>query len=162
MITLIAAADENNAIGHKGELLWHLPFDFKHFKALTTGHCIIMGRKTFETFPKLLPNRTHIVITRQQEYHPEGVIAVSTLNEAIERALSLDASPYIIGGGEIYAQAIPLAHCIELARVHHSFAKADTYFPIINPSEWELIASETILKDEKHAYNFTFETYKRR
>ena len=87
MITLIAAADEHNALGKGSDLLWHLPEDFKHFKRLTTGHCIIMGRKTFETFPKPLPNRTHIVITRQKDYIKEGIIVVNSLEEAIEKAL---------------------------------------------------------------------------
>ena len=90
MITLIAATDKHNALGKGSDLLWHLPEDFKHFKRLTTGHCIIMGRKTFETFPKPLPNRTHIVITRQKDYIKEGIIVVNSLEEAIEKALAID------------------------------------------------------------------------
>ena len=159
MITLIAAAADNNAIGKGSNLLWHLPKDFKHFKNLTTGHCIIMGRKTFETFPKLLPQRTHIVITRQRDYTPEGVIVVGSLQESIREALLIDPCPYIIGGGEIYAQALPLADAIELTRVHHTFAEADVFFPEFNREEWELVASERFEKDERHAYGFTFERY---
>lgn len=163
MITLIAAADSNNAIGQGSQLLWHLPNDFKHFKTLTTGHCIIMGRKTFETFAKPLPNRKHIVITRQPNYQaPEGVAVVSSLAEAINLALTTDPEPYIIGGGEIYAQALPLADKIELTRVHHTFAQADVFFPTIPSSEWQITSSENHSLDEKHLYSFTFETYLRK
>ncbi|GJH41730.1 dihydrofolate reductase [Capnocytophaga sp. HP1101] len=159
MITLIAAVDEHNAIGKGDQLLWHLPEDFKHFKRLTTGHCIIMGRKTFETFPKPLPNRTHIVITRQEDYAKEGVIVVSSVEEAIEKALTIDPNPYVIGGGEIYAQALPLADVIELTRVHHTFREADVFFPEFSSEEWDLVASQHYEKDERHAYDFTFERY---
>lgn len=159
MITLIAAVAENNAIGKGDQLLWHLPEDFKHFKRLTTGHCIIMGRKTFETFPKPLPNRIHIVITHQKGYTKEGAVVVSSVEEAIEKALTIDPNPYVIGGGEIYAQALPFADVIELTRVHHTFAEADVFFPEFNREEWELVASERFEKDERHAYGFTFERY---
>ena len=159
MITLIAAVAENNAIGKGDQLLWHLPEDFKHFKRLTTGHCIIMGRKTFETFPKPLPNRTHIVITRQKGYAKEGAVVVSSVEEAIEKALAIDPNPYVIGGGEIYAQVLLFADAIELTRVHHTFAEADVFFPEFNREEWELVASERFEKDERHAYGFTFERY---
>ena len=159
MITLIAAVAENNAIGKGDQLLWHLPEDFKHFKRLTTGHCIIMGRKTFETFPKPLPNRIHIVITHQKGYTKEGAVVVPSVEEAIEKALVIDPNPYVIGGGEIYAQALPFADVIELTRVHHTFAEADVFFPEFNREEWELVASERFEKDERHAYGFTFERY---
>ena len=159
MITLIAAAADDNAIGRGSNLLWHLPKDFKHFKNLTTGHCIIMGRKTFETFPKLLPQRTHIVITRQRDYTPEGVIVVGSLQEAIREALLIDSCPYIIGGGEIYAQALPLADAIELTRVHHTFAEANVFFPPISSTRFTLVSKEHIAADEKHLYPFTFERY---
>ena len=119
MITLIAAADKHNALGKGSELLWHLPEDFKHFKRLTTGHCIIMGRKTFETFPKPLPNRTHIVITRQKDYIKEGIIVVNSLEEAIEKSLALDPTPYGDNGwGMVY---IPAAEANYLAGVTLSF-----------------------------------------
>ena len=159
MITLIAAVAENNAIGKGDQLLWHLPEDFKHFKRLTTGHCIIMGRKTFETFSKLLPNRIHIVITHQKGYTKEGAVVVSSVEEAIEKALVIDPNPYVIGGGEIYAQALPFADVIELTRVHHTFGEADVFFPEFNREEWQLVASERFEKDERHAYGFTFERY---
>jgi dihydrofolate reductase len=159
-LTLIVAVSENNVIGKDNNLIWHLKNDLQRFKALTSGHCIIMGRKTFESFPKPLPNRTHIVITRQLNYKvPEGVMVVSSLKAAIE-ASKEDPRPYIIGGGEIYKQALPYASIIELTRVHGNF-EGDTYFPEIDLNQWEEIKRERILKDENHACDFSFITYKR-
>lgn len=161
MISLIAAASENNALGYQSELLWHLPDDFKRFKQLTSGHYIIMGRKTLETFPKPLPNRKHIVITRDKDYTSDFAEVVHSLEEALKLAQE-DENPYIIGGGEIYHLAMPIADKIELTRVHHHFEKADAFFPEIEPNDWELVQSEYHPKDEKHLYDFTFETYLRK
>ena len=105
MITIIAAAGENNELGKDNDLVWHLPDDFKRFKQLTTGHHIIMGRKTFESFPKPLPNRTHIVITRKKDYKKEGAVVVHSIKEALKKAEG-DAQPFIIGGGEIYKMGL--------------------------------------------------------
>jgi dihydrofolate reductase len=138
-------------------LLWHLPDDFKRFKQLTTGHYIIMGRKTFESFPKPLPNRTHIVVTHQKEYHREGCIVVKSLEEAID-TVPKEEDVYIIGGGEIYRQSLAITDKIELTKVHHSF-EADTFFPEIDVMQWQLIETEYHSRDEKHAYDFTYETY---
>lgn len=160
MITLIAAAAENNALGKDNDLVWHLPDDFKRFKQLTSGHHIIMGRKTFETFPKLLPNRTHIIITRQQGYQPEGCIVVNSLDKALQHTQG-DNTPYIIGGGEIYKLSMEKADAIELTRVHGDF-EADAFFPEIPESEWELVHSEFHDTDEKHKYSFTYETWHRK
>lgn len=158
MITLIAAAGENNELGKDNNLLWHLPDDFKRFKALTTGHYIVMGRKTFESFPKPLPNRTHIIITRSKDYKvPEDCFVVNDLEKAIE-ICPKNETIYIIGGGEIYKQTITIADCIELTRVHEKF-EADTFFPKVDLSIWQLTSSEFHDKDEKHKYPFTFETY---
>ncbi|MCV9929399.1 dihydrofolate reductase [Flavobacterium sp. LS1R49] len=157
MIIMIAAVAENNALGKNNELVWHLPNDFKRFKALTTGHHIIMGRKTFESFPKPLPNRTHIIITRQDNYQPEGCIIVKSIEEAIAKCPKEEDS-FIIGGGEIYTLGIPFADALEITRVHHSF-EADTYFPEINKKEWKLIESEPNKRDVKHLYDYTYETY---
>ena len=106
-----------------------------------------------------MPNRIHIVITHQKGYTKEGAVVVSSVEEAIEKALAIDPNPYVIGGGEIYAQALPFADVIELTRVHHTFAEADVFFPEFNREEWELVASERFEKDERHAYGFTFERY---
>lgn len=158
MLILIAAAAENNALGKNNNLLWHLPNDFKHFKALTSGHYIIMGRKTFESFPKPLPNRTHIIITRQKKYTvPNGCIVVNSLEKAIE-VCPKNEDLYIIGGGEIYKQAIDLADKVELTRVHTEI-DADTFFPEINTPKWKLVREAYHPKDEKHQYDFSFLTY---
>ncbi|WP_428224415.1 dihydrofolate reductase [Flavobacterium sp.] len=160
-ITLIAAAGQNNELGKDNQLLWHLPDDFKHFKTLTAGHYIIMGRKTFESFPKPLPNRTHIIITRNENYNvPQGCILVNSLQNAIAICPKLE-DLYVIGGGEIYHQSINLANRIELTRVHEVF-EADTYFPTINKDDWTLANSINHPADEKHLYSFTFETYIRK
>jgi len=160
MIILIAAAAENNALGKNNDLIWHLPDDFKRFKALTSGHYIIMGRKTFESFPKPLPNRTHLVITRQKNYRPEGCLIAESLEKAIQMAPK-NETIFIIGGGEIYKQSIAIADKIELTRVHHHF-EADTYFPEIDERKWQLISEDYHPKDEKHLYDFTFQTYVRK
>ncbi len=160
MITMIAAAAENNALGKDNELVWHLPDDFKRFKRLTTDHYIIMGRKTFESFPKLLPNRTHVVITRKEDYQPKDVIVVHSLEEAL-KVSKLDPQPFIIGGGEIYKLGMKYADRIELTRVHNNF-KADTYFPEINEDEWKLVKEQAHPQDEKHKHAFTYLTYDRR
>jgi len=157
MIIMIAAVAENNALGKNNELVWHLPNDFKRFKSLTTGHHIIMGRKTFESFPKPLPDRVHVVISRQENYKPEGCIVVDSLEKAIAICPENDDT-YIIGGGEIYNLALPFTDIIELTKVHHTF-EADTFFPNLNKSEWTLVESEENFKDEKHLYDYTYETY---
>jgi len=160
MIIMIAAAAENNALGKNNDLLWHLPDDFKRFKQLTTGHYIIMGRKTFESFPKPLPNRTHVIITRQKDYHPEDCIVVDTIEKALA-AVPKEEDAFIIGGGEIYNLGMDYTDKIELTKVHHSF-DADTFFPEIDAAQWKRIESAYHPKDEKHQYDFTFETYIRK
>ena len=160
MIIMIAAVAENNALGKDNELVWHLPNDFKRFKTLTSGHHIIMGRKTFESFPKPLPNRTHIIITRQKNYQAEGCIIV----DSIEKALSIcpkDEDSFIIGGGEIYTLGLAYTDKIEITRVHNIF-EADAYFTKKNKKDWKLEKYEFNEKDEKHKYDYTYETYIRK
>ncbi|MTE28158.1 dihydrofolate reductase [Winogradskyella ouciana] len=161
-LTIIVAAGEDNAIGKDNDLIWHLSDDLKRFKKLTSGHHIIMGRKTFESFPKPLPNRTHIVITRQSDYKvPEGVIVVNNLEDAIDAARK-DSQPFIIGGGEIYKQSINLAEKLEMTRVHSTFKNADTFFPEIDDTKWREVSRTTHDADEKHKYAFSFITYLRK
>ncbi len=160
MIIMIAAAAENNALGKNNDLVWHLPDDFKRFKELTSGHPIIMGRKTFESFPKLLPNRTHIIITRQKDYQPQHCIVVNSIEKALE-FVPEEEDAFIIGGGEIYKQALDYTDVIELTRVHASF-EADTFFPDINPNQWLLVEETYHPKDEKHLVDFTYQTYIRK
>lgn len=160
MITMIAAAGENNELGKDNDLVWHLPDDFKRFKQLTTGHFIIMGRKTFESFPKPLPNRTHLVITRNTDYRKEGAVVVHSMDEALLKS-STDVQPFIIGGGEIYKMGMEVADKIELTRVHGTF-EADTFFPTIDLDQWELVSKSYHEKDVRHNYAFTYETWLRR
>ncbi|MGO4817856.1 dihydrofolate reductase [Flavobacterium sp. W22_SRS_FP1] len=160
MIIMIAAASENNALGKNNEMIWHLPNDFKRFKTLTSGHHIIMGRKTFKSLVKPLPNRTHIVITRQKNYAPEGCIVVHSMEEAIE-VCPENQNSYIIGGGEIYTLGMPFSDKIELTLVHHNF-EADAFFPEIELKDWEIINSEFQAKDERHLFDYTYQTYSRK
>jgi len=159
MITMIAAAGENNELGKNNDLVWHLPDDFKRFKQLTTGHHIIMGRKTFESFPKPLPNRTHVVITRDKNYVNNDAVIVHSLDEALLKS-SVDEQPFIIGGGEIYKLGLEVADKIELTRVHGTF-EADTFFPEFDRNHWELVLEEKHPKDDRHDYAFTYETWVR-
>lgn len=160
MITIIAAAAKNDALGKDNKMLWHLPDDFKHFKEITTGHHIIMGRKTFESFPKPLPNRTHVIITRQEDYRAEGCIIVHSLEQALEVCKS-EEEIFIIGGGEIYDLAMEVADVIELTRVQDNF-EADTFFPKIDIKKWQLISYNANYKNEKHLSGFDYETYIKR
>ncbi|SRR5690606_1257431 len=160
-LVLIAAAGENNALGKDNDLVWRLPDDFKRFKALTTGHKIIMGRKTLESFPKALPDRQHIAISRDKDYIPKFPC---TLVHSLEDAIALvgeDETAYIIGGGEIYRQAMAFATDMELTRVHGTF-QADTFFPEVDPDQWELIGERYHPKDERHPHAFTYLSYKRK
>lgn len=159
-ITLIAAAGQNNALGKDNQLVWHLPDDFKRFKKLTTGHHIIMGRKTFETFPRPLPNRIHIVLTRQKDYKVQGAIVVNSIEEAFAQVKN-DPQPFVIGGGEIYKLALDKADKIELTRVHADF-EADAFFPELDLDKWILKDSVRHEKDEKHDHAFTYLTYERK
>jgi len=159
---MIAAIGMNNALGKDNDLLWHLPNDFKRFKQLTTGHKIIMGRKTFESFPKPLPNRTHIIITRDSNYNLD--LPSCTVVHSMDEALKLvhdDNISYIIGGGEIYDLGMPHADVLEITRVHETF-EADTYFPEIDEKIWKRTKEEFHSSDERHNYNFTYLTYQRR
>ena len=157
-ITIIVAAAENNAIGKDNDLIWSLPNDLKRFKKLTSGHSIIMGRKTFDSFPGLLPNRKHIVISRNENISfSDEVTVVNNFEDAI-RETGDDENPFIIGGGQIYKLAMDLGDKIELTRVHEEF-KADTFFPKIDEDKWKLIHEEFNEKDERHQFSFTYKTY---
>jgi dihydrofolate reductase len=158
-IIIIAAAGEQNELGLNGTLPWHLPNDFKHFKNQTLGHPMIMGRKTFESFPKPLPGRIHIIITREQEYtvsHADCFVAHS-LEAGLEMFPALKKT-YIIGGGEIYNQAMNIATHLELTRVHGTF-EADTFFPKINPKCWKLVNSIEHQSDSGHPFAYSFQSF---
>jgi len=157
MITIIAAISTNNALGKDNQLIWHLPADLKRFKKVTLGHHIIMGRKTFESLGKPLPNRTTIIITRNKNYTQSGCIVVNSLNEAIEAAKA-DTNPYILGGAEIYKQAMSIADKLDLTLVHQSF-DADAFFPEIDFNLWEESSREDFESDDLNIYPFSFVTY---
>ena len=161
-VILIAAAGEANELGRDGDLPWHLPDDFAHFKKATSGHPIIMGRKTFETFPKPLPNRWHLIVTRDRDYaagHP-GCTVVHSLEAALQAVASREKA-FVIGGGEIYRQALPFATQIILTRVHGNF-EADTFFPELDPGAWELVQSEHHPRDARHEVAFTIQHFRPR
>lgn len=160
-LIIIAAAAENNALGKDNDLIWHLPDDFKRFKELTSGHKIIMGRKTLESFPKPLPNRTHIAITRDEDYAPKfPCTIVHSMGDAMA-LVGEDETAFIIGGGNIYKQSMAIATDIELTRVHGTF-EADAFFPEIDENQWKLVNEEYHPRDDRHKYDFTYLTYTRK
>lgn len=160
MINIVVAKASNNVIGAKNDLIWHLPNDLKHFKNLTSGHPIIMGRKTYESLGKPLPNRTNIVITRDSNWTTDGIVKENSLEKAIDSALKIDEDIYIIGGGNIYKQAMEFTDILYITEVHHEF-DGDTYFPEIDTDDWEEIERENFKKDEKHPFAYSFVTYKK-
>ncbi len=160
MISLIVAIDENRAIGKDGDLLCYLPADLKHFKNITTGHTVVMGRKTFDSLPKgALPNRVNIVISRSERNYPDTIYA-SSLEEALEKAPK-DREVFIIGGASIYNVAIDFADRIYLTKIKNSFADADTFFPAWDEAEWNVIEKTCNKADEKNSFDYDFITLDR-
>lgn len=163
-ISIIVAVADNNVIGKDNTLIWHLPADMKFFKDTTTGHCVITGRKNYESIPpkfRPLPNRTNIVITRQHDYDAPGAIVVSSLEDALYNAKQTgDNEIFIIGGGEIFKQSLHLADRLYVTHIHHDFV-GDVHFPEINKNEWKQVASIKGAVDEKNAYPHTFVTYEK-
>jgi len=157
---IVVAKSANNVIGNNNELIWHLPNDLKHFKNLTSGHPVIMGRKTFESIGKPLPNRTNIVITRNKDWNQEGILVANSLEEAIEKGREIDSEIFIIGGGNIYEQAFWMSDVLEVTEVHQEF-EGDTKFPKIDPKIWKEVAREDFSKDEKNQFNYSFVRYER-
>lgn len=162
MISIIVAIAQNGAIGYKGDLIYHLSADLKRFKELTTGNTVIMGRKTFESLPKgALPNRRNIVLTRQQGVSYPGTEVYSSLDEALSKC-ARDEKVYIMGGAQVYAQALHMADELEITLVNDTPALADTFFPEFGSDEsWHLINREDHSPDEKNPYPYTFLTYRR-
>lgn len=161
-ISIVAAIADNNAIGKKQQLLWHMPYDMKRFKDLTTGHAIIMGRKTFESLPKgALPNRKNVVLTTLPEAGFMDSFACESMKDALDICEKEDEI-FMIGGAMVYRQALKIADKMYITRVHHVFEDADTFFPEINFEEWEETERKEFPADEKHAYPYTFLTYVRK
>lgn len=153
-ISIVVAVAENNVIGNNNQLIWHIPGDLKRFKALTMGHHIIMGRKTWESIGRPLPGRTSVVVTRNKNYQAEGAQVVHSLDEAI-RFASADSEVFIIGGGELYQQALPVASKLYLTKVHRGY-EGDVSFPEISPDEWQEVRSETVKPTETDGLEYTF------
>ncbi len=159
-VSIVVAVAENNAIGADGDLLWRLPKDMQYFKELTYGRHVLMGRKTYQSIPpkfRPLSGRVNIVVTRNTELMFEGCKMVSSFEEGVAFARDNgERELMVIGGGEIYNQAIAIADKIYLTRVHHSFDEADTFFNTINLEEWYITHKEEYTADEKHRYAFDF------
>lgn len=156
----MAAIAENNALGKDNQLIWHLPADLKRFKKTTLNHAVIMGRKTYESLEKPLPNRTNIIITRDRNYKVSGWIVVNSLEEALKVAAKTDENPFILGGAEIYRQAMSYADKLDITFVHHQF-EADVFFPEIDKTIWKETSREDFKADEKNEYEYSFVTFER-
>jgi dihydrofolate reductase len=160
MIGLVVAVDNNNVIGKDNKLIWHLPADLKMFKELTMGAPIVMGRKTFESIGKPLPGRTTVIITRNPEYKVEGCIVALSLKEGLSM-VGKEPKVYVIGGGEIFKEAMPLADKLYLTRIHHSF-EGDVYFPEVDMNQWEEESRQDFEPDEKNAFSYSFFCYRKK
>lgn len=159
-ISIIVAVAENNVIGDNNQLIWHIPDDLKRFKALTMGHHIIMGRKTWESIGRPLPGRKSIVVTRNTSFKVEGAQVAHSLRDAINLAAN-DNEVFIIGGGELYSQALPLANKLYLTKVHREF-KGDVTFPNLDEIEWREISSEKGKPTDNDGLEYTFVNLERK
>lgn len=162
MLSIIVAKAKNNVIGKNNELIWHLPEDLKRFKALTTGKVIIMGRKTFESLGRVLPNRKHVILTRNLDFavDNENVKVVHELNE-IQKYIDSKDECFVIGGGLVYNMLMPYTDKIYATVINQDF-DGDTYFPVINEKEWKIEKTEKGLKNEDNPYDYEYIDYVRR
>jgi dihydrofolate reductase len=158
-IAQVVAISKNRVIGKDNKLIWHLPADLKHYKNVTMGHHMIMGRKTYESIGRPLPGRTTVIITRDKNYKAEGCVVVHSLDEALKVAAK-DDMPCIVGGGEIFRQAMDITDKIYLTIVHEEF-EGDVFYPELDPREWKLIKREDLEPDEKNRYAYSFCEYER-
>ncbi|TFE03020.1 dihydrofolate reductase [Jeotgalibacillus salarius] len=159
MISMISAHDLNRVIGKDGEMPWHLPDDLKYFQKTTSGHSILMGRKTFESMNGPLKNRKNIVLTRNSDWSHEGAIVVSELEDGLKLLNEADEG-FVIGGGEIYKMALAKADRLYITLIHEKF-DGDTYFPDYSDDEWELISNVKGEKNEKNPYTYEYRIYER-
>jgi len=161
MIAIIAAIDKNNALGFKNRLLFYLPDDLKRFKALTTGHTVVMGRKTFDSLPKgALPNRRNIVLSRSTRLELPGAEVYASLEEALQHCAD-DEQVFIMGGASVYKQAMPLADRLYMTEIDAEAAEADVYFPAIDHELWHEIKRDVRRADDRHPCNYAFVDYER-
>ncbi|MES3032275.1 MAG: dihydrofolate reductase [Patescibacteria group bacterium] len=159
MISLILAIGKNNEIGFGNKLPWHLPDDLKRFRDTTRGHTVIMGRKTYESIGRLLPDRKNIIITRDTSYQVAGAVIAHNIEEAIKECKN-EKEAFVIGGGEIVKLAMPYLKRMYLTHVEADIP-ADSFFPPFDESEWKITSEKFHPKDEKHPYEFTFKTYEK-
>lgn len=159
-LAIIVAIAENGVMGQGNQMPWHLPNDFKHFKALTLGHPVVMGRRTFESIGQPLPGRDNIIVTRQSGYSAAGITVFTDLQSALTQAQALDPCVFVIGGAELYAQTLDLATQLYLTRVHAEIT-GDTYFPDWQTQDWTCTSRVQHPADARHAYAYTFECYAR-
>ncbi|WOC39582.1 dihydrofolate reductase [Polaribacter sp. HL-MS24] len=161
MITIIAAISTNNALGKDNDLIWRLPADLKRFKKVTTGHFILMGRNTFDSIGKALPNRTSVIITRNEHYQQEGCLIAGSIEEAIRFAKD-EQEVFIIGGAQVYQQAMErnLVDQLDITLVHEEF-EADVFFPEIDQTIWKEVSREDFKADHKNAYDYSFISYQK-
>ena len=184
IISLIAAVAENNVIGKDNNLPWHLPTDMKYFRDTTMGHCVIMGRKNYDSIPlkyRPLDGRINIVVTRQKDFKADGCIVVNSVEEALKEAEAPSNTPnggelagvlsplrgdkeglevFIIGGADIYKQTIDIADKVYYTKIHHSF-EGDAFFPMIDKNKWKLISKKDIDADAKNKFPFSFCVYEK-
>jgi len=160
LISLIVAMAENRVIGRGNQMPWHLPADLRHFKNVTLGKPVIMGRKTFESIGRPLPGRRNVVITRNTAWQAEGVECADSLDAALA-LVDTHAEVMIIGGGQLYREALPLAHRLYLTHIQLSVMDADTWFPDYSSFQWALLSDERHEPDEKNSYYYRFETLDR-
>ena len=159
ILSFVIAFGENRGLGFDNKLPWNLPDDLKRFKEITSGHTVIMGRKTYDSIGRLLPNRKNIIITRDTSYKVEGATIVHSIEDAVKECAG-EEETFVIGGGEILKLALPYVNRMYLTHVEAN-VPADSFFPEFNPSEWKITSEEFHSKDEEHAYNFTFKVYER-
>jgi len=161
MIAIIAAIDKNNALGFKNRLLFYLPDDLKRFKALTTGHTVVMGRKTFDSLPKgALPNRRNIVLSRSTRLELPGAEVYASLEEALQHCAD-DEQVFIMGGASVYKQAMPLADRLYMTEIDAEAAEADVYFPVIDHELWHETKRDVRRADDRHPCNYSFVDYEK-
>jgi len=162
MLSLIVAMDKNRVIGYKNDMPWHLPNDLRYFKERTTGHTIIMGRKTFDSLGRVLPNRKHLVLTRSERQFPEGVEAFHDIDDVLQYVNNnTDEEIFVIGGGQLFKMMLPHVDKMYITEIDEEFA-GDVYFPSFKDAEWELTSKEKGPKDEQNPYDYYYLVYERK
>ncbi len=161
MISLIAAIGKNNELGKNNTLVWDMPADMQYFRNKTKGHVVVMGRKTFESIGHPMPKRQNIVITRNKNYLPKDIDVAHSLDEALKLVPETEKEIFIIGGTEIFKQAMPIADRLYITHIDATDKEADTFFPEIIPITWNETSREEHKKDESNPFDYTFSVYEK-